>query len=72
MTAALTAYVLGEDILPAVHLDELDAAEDLVHEPHAPVRHGHALPAKVRRQTRCQHLLVGGRGEGVAAMGEWK
>lgn len=53
---SLTVNVLCKGVFPAVHLDELYAAQDLVHEPHAPVSDRHALLAEIRRQPRCQHL----------------
>lgn len=53
---SLTVDVLCKGVFPAVHLDELYAAQDLVHEPHAPVSDRHALLAEIRRKPRCQHL----------------
>ena len=35
----LTVDVLSESVFQAIHLDELDTAEDLIHEPHALVSH---------------------------------
>lgn len=48
--------ILSEGILPAVHLDELYAHQDLVHQPDAPVGYCHALLAEIRRQSGCEHL----------------
>lgn len=55
-TAGLTVNILSEGILPAVHLDELYAHQDLVHQPDAPVGYCHALLAEIRRQSGCEHL----------------
>lgn len=55
-TAELTVNILSEGILPAVHLDELYAHQDLVHQPDAPVGYRHALLAEIRRQSGCEHL----------------
>lgn len=52
----LTVNILFKGIFPTIHLDELYAAQDLVHQPHALVSHGHTLFAEVRRQSRCEHL----------------
>lgn len=57
----LTVNILLEGVLPTVHLDELYAPQDLIHQSHAPVGHQHAFLAKIRRQSGRQHLI--GRGE---------
>lgn len=48
--------ILSKGILPAVHLDELYAHQDLIHQPDAPVGYCHALLAEIRRQSGCEHL----------------
>lgn len=53
---SLTVNILSEGVLPAVHLDELYAHQDLIHQPHSPVSHRHALLAEIRRQSGCEHL----------------
>lgn len=53
---SLTVDILSEGVLPAVHLDELYAHQDLIHQPHSPVSHRHALLAEIRRQSGCEHL----------------
>lgn len=55
-TGQLTVNILSEGILPAVHLDELYAHQDLVHQPDTPVGDCHALLAEIRRQSGCEHL----------------
>lgn len=49
--------ILLKGILPTVHLDELYAPQDLIHQSHAPVGHHHTLLAKMRRQSGRQHLM---------------
>lgn len=49
----LTVNVLSKGFLPAVHLDELYAHQDLVHQPDAPVGYCHALLAEIRCQSGC-------------------
>lgn len=53
---SLTLNVPREGFLPTVHLDELYAAQDLVHQSHAPVSHCHALSAEIRGHPGRQHL----------------
>lgn len=52
----LTVNILYKGILPAVHLDELYAHQDLVHQPDTPVGYCHALLAEIRCQSGCEHL----------------
>lgn len=52
----LTLDVLGEHHLPAVHLNELNTAQDLVHESDAPVSNHHTLLTEIRCHARGQHL----------------
>ena len=42
--------VLCERVLPAVHLDDLDAVDDLVHDADALVRQGRRLPPEPRER----------------------
>lgn len=54
--------VAGEGCFPAVHLNELDAAEDLIHQSDTQVRDYHTFLAEVGRQPRGQHLQEMERG----------
>lgn len=58
--------ILLEGVLPTVHLDELYAPQDLIHQSHAPVGHHHAFLAKIRRQSGREHL----KGRAEAMTGE--
>lgn len=53
----LTVNILRKSIFPTIHLDELYAAQDLIHQPHALVSHHHTFLAKIRRQSGCKHLM---------------
>lgn len=52
----LTLDVVGKRRLPAVHLNELHAAQDLVHQLDAPVRNHHTPFTEIRSQAWGQHL----------------
>lgn len=52
----LTVDVAGEGGFPAVHLNELDAVEDLIHQSDTPVRDYHTFLAEVGCQPGGQHL----------------
>lgn len=54
---ALTVNILCKGIFPAIHLDELYAAQDLIHQSHAPVGHHHTSLTKIRRQSGCERLM---------------
>lgn len=67
---SLTLNVPREGFLPTVHLDELYAAQDLVHQSHAPVSHCHALSAEIRGHPGRQHLCRHGGHTGNDDEGE--
>lgn len=52
----LTLYVACKGWFPEVHLNELDTAEDLVHQSDALVRDRHTPLPEIGRQARGQHL----------------
>lgn len=55
--------ILLKGILPTVHLDELYATQNLIHQSHASVGHHHTFLAKMRCQSGREHLM--GRGKAM-------